>query len=425
MTIRILIMRKAVLFFLLITSFSGFSQKETILSVSEPGKVGLSASVLNEVDTLMQHYVDQKKLPGMVTMVARHGKVVSFKKFGVMGVGKPMQSEAIFRIASMTKPITSVAVMMLYDEGRFQLDDPVSKYIPEFNDLKVFTSIDATGMKLAYQVKQMTIRNLLMHTSGLASGGENTPVDSMYRAADLSGGTLKDMILKLARIPLLYQPGTRWNYSRSSDVLAYLVEVISGKSFDVFLKERIFKPLKMEDTDYSVPNEKLNRVAAVYSPGDSNGIKVLTNPEISNVSAPVKFFSGNGGLMSTAADYMIFAQMLLNKGEYNGVRLLKSKTVELMTSDHITSEIMPDESFFGPLLSGMGFGLGLAVVKETSNSDFKGSAGSYWWAGTANTYFYIDPKEDLILVFMTQFVPNFYYPVCKEFRELVYKSIID
>jgi CubicO group peptidase (beta-lactamase class C family) len=418
-------MRKAVLFFLLITSFSGFSQKETILSVSEPGKVGLSASVLNEVDTLMQHYVDQKKLPGMVTMVARHGKVVSFKKFGVMGVGKPMQSEAIFRIASMTKPITSVAVMMLYDEGRFQLDDPVSKYIPEFNDLKVFTSIDATGMKLAYQVKQMTIRNLLMHTSGLASGGENTPVDSMYRASDLSGGTLKDMILKLARIPLLYQPGTRWNYSRSSDVLAYLVEVISGKSFDVFLKERIFKPLKMEDTDYSVPNEKLNRVAAVYSPGDSNGIKVLTNPEISNVSAPVKFFSGNGGLMSTAADYMIFAQMLLNKGEYNGVRLLKSKTVELMTSDHITSEIMPDESFFGPLLSGMGFGLGLAVVKETSNSDFKGSAGSYWWAGTANTYFYIDPKEDLILVFMTQFVPNFYYPVCKEFRELVYKSIID
>jgi CubicO group peptidase (beta-lactamase class C family) len=302
-------MRKAVLFSLLIVSFSGFSQQETILPVSEPGKVGLSSTELSQVDKLMQRYVDQKKLPGMVTMVARHGKVVSFKKYGVMGVGKPMQLDAIFRIASMTKPITSVAVMMLYDEGRFQLDDPVSKYIPEFKDLKVFSSIDATGINLTEQVEQMTIRNLLMHTSGLASGGENTPVDSMYRAADLSGGTLKDMILKLARIPLLYQPGTRWNYSRSSDVLAYLVEVISGKPFDVFLKERIFKPLKMEDSDYFVTKVKLNRVAAVYSPGDSIGIQVLTNPEINNVSTPVKFFSGNGGLMSTAADYMIFAQM--------------------------------------------------------------------------------------------------------------------
>ena len=425
MTIRILSMRKTVLFLLLLTSLPGFSQQGNILPASAPGKVGLSASVLSQVDTLMQRYVDQKKLPGMVTMVARKGKVASFQKYGAMDAGKPMQLDAIFRIASMTKPITSVALMMLYDEGRFQLDDPVSKYIPEFKDLKVLTSIDAAGMKLTDQVKQMTIRNLLIHTSGLASGGENTPVDSMYRAADLSDGTLKDMIRKLARIPLLYQPGTRWNYSRSSDVLAYLVEVITGKTFDVFLKERIFKPLKMEDTDYSVPEEKHNRVSAVYSPADSNGIKVVTNPEINNVSAPVKFFSGNGGLLSTASDYMIFAQMLLNKGEYNGVRLLKSKTVGLMTSNQITSEIMPDDNFFGPLLSGMGFGFGLAVVKETGQSGYTGTACSYWWAGAANTYFYVDPKEELILVFMTQFVPNFYYPVCKEFREMVYKSIVE
>ena len=413
------------MFFLLLISLPGLSQQGNILPASAPRKVGLSASVLSQVDTLMQRYVDQKKLPGMVTMVARRGKVASFQKYGAMDAGKPMQLNAIFRIASMTKPITSVAVMMLYEEGCFQLDDPVSKYIPEFKDLKVLTSIDAAGMKLTDQVKQMTIRNLLMHTSGLASGGENTPVDSMYRDADLSGGTLKDMIRKLARIPLLYQPGTRWNYSRSSDVLAYLVEVITGKTFDVFLKERIFKPLKMEDTDYSVPEEKLNRVSAVYSPADSNGIKVVTNPGINNVSAPVKFFSGNGGLLSTASDYMIFAQMLLNKGEYNGVRLLKSKTAGLMTSNQITSEIMPDDNFFGPLLSGMGFGFGLAVVKETGQSGYTGTACSYWWAGAANTYFYVDPKEELILVFMTQFVPNFYYPVCKEFREMVYKSMVD
>ena len=387
--------------------------------------MGLSSNRLEEVNTIMQRYVDEKKLPGMITMVARHGRVVSFEKFGLMDTEKPMQLNAIFRIASMTKPITSVAVMMLYEEGFFQLDDPISTYVPEFKDLKVFSSIDKNGLNLVKQVKPMTIRNLLMHTSGLASGGENNPVDSIYRAANLSEGTLKDMIQKLAKIPLLYQPGTRWNYSRSSDVLAYLVEVISGKPFDVFLKERIFKPLNMEDTDYSVPKEKLNRVSAVYGLSDNSGIKVLTNPEITNVSAPVKFFSGNGGLLSTATDYMIFLQMLLNKGVYNGVRLLKSKTVDMMTSNQISNEIMPSNDFFGPLLKGMGYGFGFAVLKENNQSNSMGSVGSYWWAGSANTYFYIDPQKDLILIFMTQFVPNFYYPVCKEFREFVYKSIVE
>jgi CubicO group peptidase (beta-lactamase class C family) len=271
----------------------------------------------------------------------------------------------------------------------------------------------------------MTIRDLLIHTSGLTGVGADSPVDSMYRAANLSDGSLKDMIQKLSKIPLKYQPGTRWQYSRSSDVLGYLVEIISGKPLDIFFKERIFKPLKMMDTDYSVPNEKLNRVCAVYSPGDRSGIKILTDPEINNVSAPVTFLSGNGGLLSTATDYMIFSQMLLNKGEYNGVRLLDAKTVDMMTSDHISNQIMPDDDFFGPLLEGMGFGYGFAVLKENGQFNLIGSTGSYWWAGTANTYFYIDLQKDLILIFMTQFVPNFYYPVCKEIRELVYKSIIE
>lgn len=418
-------MRKPLLFFLLFTSLNCFSQQETILPVSVPEKVDLSPNRLKQAGILMQKYVDEKKLPGMITMVARHGKVVSFEKYGMMDVGKPMQLDAIFRIASMTKPITSVAVMMLYEEGHFQLDDPVAKYIPEFKDIMVFSPIEKNGINLSDQVKPITIRHLLMHTSGLANGGENTPVDSMYRAANLSDGTLKDMIQKLAKIPLLFQPGTQWNYSRSSDVLAYLVEVISGKRFDVFLKERIFRPLKMKDTDYSVPTEKLNRVCAVFSFDDSIGIKVLTDPEINNLSAPVKFFSGNGGLVSTASDYMIFSQMLLNRGEYNGVRFLRSTTVDLMTSNHISNEKMPVDDFFGPLLHGMGFGLGFAVLKENIQSGLIGSAGAYWWAGTANTYFYIDPKKDLILIFMTQYVPNFRYPVCKEFRELVYKSIAE
>ncbi|HEY3388177.1 MAG TPA: serine hydrolase domain-containing protein, partial [Prolixibacteraceae bacterium] len=295
----------------------------------------------------------------------------------------------------------------------------------EFKELKVFSSADKNGIHVEDQKKPMTIRNLLTFTSGLGSGVENTPVDSMYRAANLSGGTLKDMIQKLANIPLLCQPGTRWKYGRSSDVLGYLVEVISGKPLDQFFKERIFIPLKMKDTDYYADKVKLNRVTSVYRPDEHSGIKILTDPEINDVYTPVKFHSGNGGLLSTATDYLIFSQMLLNKGEYNKVRLLDSKTVDMMTSNHITSEIMPDDNFFGPLLNGMGFGFGFAVVKDQGPSTGSGSKGSYWWAGAANTYFYIDPKEDLAIIFMTQFVPNFYYPVCKEFRELVYQSIVD
>lgn len=418
-------MRTIVAFFLLFTSVISFSQQKTMLLTSEPEKVGLSSSILSQVDGVMQRYVSQKKLPGMIAMVARHGKVVKFEKYGLMDDVRPMQLNAIFRIASMTKPITSVAVMILYEEGYFQLDDPVSKYIPEFKDLKVLSSVDKNGINLVNQLNPITIRNLLTHTSGLASGGGNTLVDSMYRSANLYDGTLKDMVQKIAKIPLLYQPGTKWNYSRSSDVLAYLVEVISGKPFDVFLKEKIFKPLKMEDTDYYVSKDKLNRVSAVYSLADSIGIKVLTNPEINNLSAPVKFFSGNGGLVSTATDYMIFSQMLLNKGVLNGTRILKKRTVELMTSNQVSNAIMPSDDLLDQLLTGMDFGFGFAVLKDNSRSNFIGSAGSYWWSGTANTYFYIDPKKDLILIFLTQFVPNFYYPVCKEFRELVYKSIVE
>jgi len=397
------------------------SQTTPILTCSTPENEGISSDSIIRVSTLMQKYVDDRKLPGMIAMVARHGRIVYNENFGWMDEGKTMQSDAIFRIASMTKPITSVAVMILYDDGLFQLDDPVSKYIPEFNDLKVFS--DEHGIKLADPVKPMTIRNLLMHTSGLASGGEDNPVDSVYRTAGLSDGTLKEMILKLAGIPLLYQPGTRWNYSRSSDVLAYLVEVISGKRYDVFLKERIFDPLKMEDTSYTLPAEKLERVMNVYAPRDSGGISAISLPD-SDLTAEVKFLSGNGGLVSTAKDYMIFCQMLLNKGKYNGIRILKEQTVDLMTLNQLVNEIMPDDDFFGTLLSGMGFGLGFAVVKENSGAGITGSPGSYWWAGTANTYFYIDPEENLILIFMTQFVPNFYYPVCREFREIVYRSIV-
>jgi CubicO group peptidase (beta-lactamase class C family) len=417
-------MNKSIFICLVVAFIVSCSQQNIKLPKAKPEQVGMSSDHLNQVKSLIHQYVDENKLPGLIAMVSRHGKVVCFEKYGLMGADKPMQLNAIFRMASMTKPITSVAVMMLYEEGYFKLDDPVEKYIAEFKNLKVFSYKDGAGIHVEDQKKLMTIGDLLKHTSGIASGGENSLVDSIYRKSNLSDGTLKDMVQKLAKIPLKYQPGTQWQYSRSTDVLAYLVEVISGKPFNTFLKEKIFIPLKMNDTDYNVPNEKLNRVCAVYSRGDSSGIKILNNPEINNLSTPVKFFSGNGGLVSTATDYMIFSQMLLNKGEYNGVRLLESKTVDLMTSNHISNEIMPYDNYFGPLLKGMGFGYGFAVLLDTNKSKIIGSNGSYWWSGSANTYFFIDPKEDLIMILMTQFVPNYYYPINREFRELVYKSII-
>ena len=418
-------MKKTIFLCMIIAVIIGScTQRESKLPTVKPEKVGLSSDRLNRIKPAMQRYVDENKLPGLITMVARKGKIVHFEKYGMMDEDKPMQLDAIFSIQSMTKMITSVAVMMLYEEGYFQLDDPISKFIPEFKDLKVFSYKDKNGIHVVDQIKPMTIENLLTHTSGIANFGGNNPVDSMYRAANLLAGTLKDMIQKLSKIPLIYQPGTKWNYSRSTEVLGYLVEVISGKPFDVFLKERIFIPLKMVDTDFSVPKEKINRVAAVYGPADSTGIKVRIKPDTSWMCRPAKFFSGNRGLVSTATDYMIFAQMLMNKGEYNGVRLLGSRTVDFMVQNHISDEIMPTDRYFGPIFSGAGFGLGPGVTQDVSKAFIFGSAGAYWWGGAYSTMFQIDPKEQLILILMTHVTPENSYPF-REFAVLTYQAIVD
>jgi CubicO group peptidase (beta-lactamase class C family) len=416
-------MKHALVFFLFFIPFFGYAQQKNSLSLSTSKKFGISSTGLIRIDSLMFSYVNENKLPGMLTMIAHKGNLISFKEFGSMNVGKPMRSDAIFRIASMTKPVTTVAIMILVDEGLIQLDDPVSKYIPEFKDLQVFSYMDIHGVYSEKQIKQIAIKNLLTHTSGLGSGAEDSYIDSLYKVMKINEGTLKEEIQKLTQIPLKYQPGTRWHYGLSTDVLGYIVEKVSGESLDMFFKERIFQPLKMIDTDYSVPENKLDRVAAVYSMSD-NGIQILNIPEINNVSASAYNIRGNGGLLSTATDYMIFSQMLLNKGEYKGTRILKRETVELMTSNQLTDEIMPDDDFIGKIMSGMGFGLGFAIMKDESHPDKLGSLGSFWWSGTANTYFFIDPKEDLILIFMTQFIPSFYYPVFTEFRQIVYNSIV-
>jgi len=393
------------------------------LPTATPEDVGISSERLKRIAPVMQSYVEENKLPGLITMVARRGKVVHFERFGMMDIEaqKPMEFNTIFRIYSMTKPITSVAIMMLYEEGRFQLDDPVSKFIPEFKDLKVFKNATEEGIELSYTKREMTIRHLLTHTSGLTYGLADRPVDGMYRKAKVleSRTTIKDMVAKLAQIPLLYQPGAEWEYSVSTNVLGYLVEVISGKSFDVFLKERIFEPLRMVDTAFYVPKEEIDRFAANYQPGEEGGIKLFDAPTTSKYSAgPPTFFSGGGGLVSTTSDYVRFCQMLLNKGELDGVRLLGRKTVELMTMNHLSSDKHPFE------MKGVGFGLGFAVVTDVAQTGQLGSEGIFSWGGIAATTFWIDPKEELIGILMTQLMSN-PHPFQQQFKVLTYQAIVD
>jgi CubicO group peptidase (beta-lactamase class C family) len=295
----------------------------------------------------------------------------------------------------------------------------VSKYIPEFKDLKVYASGTSGNMQVAPLERDITIRHLLTHTSGLTYGlFSNTPVDSLYLKAEVlsNEGTLKDMIDKLSHIPLLYQPGSTWHYGVSIDVLGYFVEVLSDMPFDQFLAQRIFQPLDMKDTGFYVPEDKVHRFAANYGPDENGGITVIDKPTTSAFAKPTRFFSGGGGLVSTASDYIRFAQMLLNGGELEGTRLLGRKTVEFMMTNHL-----PEELVVSP---GVGFGLGFAVITDVVKTGILGSEGLSFWLGAANTYFWIDPQEELITMVWTQFIPAEYYPLANEFRVLAYQAIV-
>ncbi len=394
-----------------------------------PEQVGLSSTRLERIHAHMQRYVDQKKYAGILTVIARRGKLAFTDCVGMMDIeaNKPMQFDAIFLIASMTKPITSVAAMMLYEEGHFQLNDPVSKFIPEFKNLKVLNKITGQGMEYESAEREMTIRDLLCHTSGLSGGFDpkNDPIDALYQKVDVRNrdGSLKDMIAKLGELPLATHPGTEWRYSLSTDVLGYLIEVISGMTFEVFLRRRIFEPLGMTDTGFHIPPEKLDRLAVLYSPADS-GLKVAEIPGLSKngLTRPATFFSGNGGLVSSASDYLRFSEMLLNHGELDGARLLSRKTVELMTTNHLAKELLPYR-LVRPQ-NGLGFGLGFSVVMDIGQTAILGSAGTFSWGGAFNTLFWVDPKEEMIGILMTQYsVPQ--QPIRPEFRILAYQAIVD
>ena len=328
----------------------------------------------------MQHYVDEGKIPGALTMIAREGRLVHFEKFGMRDVAgaKRMEFDTIFRIYSMTKPITSIAVMMLYEEGHFQLNTPVSEFIPAFKNMKCYSEnanepVDAEC--------EMTVKHLLTHTSGLIYGGDGSrPIDVAYEKANFYVGTLADMVRKLGDIPLYHNPGDAWNYGMSTDVLGYLVEIVSGMSFEEFLRIRIFEPLGMVDTAFSVPDAKAERYATLYEPNEDGGIQVIENAPVS-IGARSFPPSGGAGLQSTAADYLRFCQMLLNEGELEGERLLGKKTVELIRMNHIDDAWQPLER------EGCGFGLGFSVVTDVAKTGSPGSLGTYAWGGLASTTF--------------------------------------
>ncbi|MHC4544243.1 MAG: serine hydrolase domain-containing protein [Planctomycetota bacterium] len=394
----------------LVVPFAAHAEK---MPITSPEEVGMSPEKLVQVKPAVQALVDNEKIAGASVIVARKGEIVLFETFGMMDreANKPMESDTIFRFYSMTKPITSVAVMMLYEEGKLNLDDPVSKYIPEFKGLKVY----AESGKHAEQEREMSIRDLLRHSSGLTYGFfGNTPVDKMYRARSVFDweSSLQDMINKLSKIPLLYQPSTKWHYSVSTDVLGYLVQKVSGQSLDKFFKKRIFKPLKMKDTAFHVPEKKIERFAVCYGPKLSGGLKVVDEPAKSRYLKKRSLFSGGGGLVSTARDYMRFCQMLLNKGQLDGKRLLLPETVEMMTTNQLPNSVRRGKDG--------GFGLGFSVRLK----DGKLPKGEYGWGGVASTHFWISPKDELVVIALSQYMP---YSARLEnaVKPIVYDSILN
>ncbi len=398
---------------------------------AKPESVGLSSERLDRIGTVVQRSIDDKQIAGAVTMVVRHGRVAWFKAQGMMDreAGKPMRPDAMFRICSMTKPITSVAVMMLYEEGRFQLDDPISKYMPEFKNPKVLVK-PASGQPYSIPAtREITIRDLLRHTSGLTYNW-NQDLGKMYDGANVASGllqydgTIADSVKRMAALPLLFNPGERWEYSLSVDVLGRLVEVVSGKPLDEFFRVRIFEPLAMKDTYFYPPDNKLDRLAAAYSYDDDKGLTRFPDTPVTEgfltysadypYRGPKKLFSGGAGLVSTASDYARFCQMMLENGELGNTRLLSRKSVELMISDQL-GKVSPEQ----------GFGLGFGVEGVKAPLAELGSIGEYDWGGFFYTGFSVDPKEQMVVIFMAQLHPEGSVDIKARVQTLAYQAIND
>ncbi|GAB4561988.1 MAG: serine hydrolase domain-containing protein [Rhizobacter sp.] len=386
-----------------------------------PESLGFSRAGLNRLSAALSEQIDKQRLPGVVAMVVRRGKLAYFEALGQRdpASGDAMRPDSIFRIYSMTKPVVSVAAMMLFDEGRLFLSDPVAKYLPEFMHTPVGV-VRADGViDHVPATRAMTVQDLLRHTSGLTYEIlAEAPIRKLYARAKIyrRDWTNEDFSKALAALPLMYQPGTVWDYSRATDLLGRLVEVVSGQPLRDFFQTRIFEPLGMVDTGFHVPAEQLHRLAEPFAKDPDSGAEV----KVLDVREPVAMDMGGGGLVSTAADYARFCQMLINGGQLDGHRLLSRKTVELMTSDHLGG--LPSMSDLLP--PGHGFGLGFAVRLQTGMAPVAGSEGLYFWGGLAGTTFFIDPKEELYAVLMVQ-APGQRDEVRALFRNLVYAAIGD
>jgi CubicO group peptidase (beta-lactamase class C family) len=396
------------------------------LATARPEKVGMSSERLARITALARRYVDEGKLAGVVTLVARHGKVVHYEAVGKQNLesGAPMTRDTLFRIYSMSKPITAVAAMILYEEGKFQLTDPVSKFVPELKGLKV----SKDGAEVAPQ-SEINMQQLLSHTAGFSYGFSGSdPVDKRYQDEKvLSSKDLDEFIKRLAKIPLRYEPGNRWHYSVAVDVTGAVIERISGQRFDRFLRERVFAPLKMEDTFFEVPESKLSRFGTNHRwNAEQRKLEVLPSSDYP-IYRNTTFFSGGGGLVSSAMDYMRFAEMLRNGGELEGVRVLSPKTIELMTMNHLPAMVKVGPSGEAPSLGGSGgsgFGLGFGIITDVPKSGVIGSVGEYSWSGAAGTLFWVDPVEDLVVVGMVQLLQS-PWPLRRELKTLIYQALTE
>ncbi len=418
-----LLARHRVLFMaavLAVAASAALSSKD--LPSAKPEDVGLSSQRLSRMSQAIHAYVDAGRTPGVVTLIARHGKVVHVDAYGKADLpsGRATRADDIFRMYSMTKPITSVALLMLYEEGKFQLTDPLAKFFPAFADVKVLNGMTPAGGTLLDSPRRpITIQDVFRHTAGFTYGFfGGSPVDKMYQDSNIFGTDLDGLMMKLAKMPLLYQPGERWVYSVAHDVQAALVEKLSGQKFDDYVRQRIFTPLGMNDSMFKIPADKKSRVPGLYALGRDGKLAVDTSP-LGGAGYGDQVFGGYS-ISTTAGDYALFAQMLLNKGQLNNVRLLSPKTVELMATNHLSPAAMASADILG---RGTGYGLGVSVLLNPAERGNVGSVGEFGWSGAASTHVLIDPKEDLVAIYCTQLMGGD-FNLRAEFATLLYQSIV-
>ena len=423
-------MKKAILAGLILVMGSTAWAKD--LPSVRPEREGFSSERLDRITEITQAYVDEGKLAGVITMVSRRGKIVHFEAVGKRGANDdtPLQKDDLFRIYSMTKPITAVAAMQLYEQGKFHLSDPVSKYVPELKGLSV---LNADGEQVPAQ-REMTMQQLLTHTTGLSYGfnPKGDPVDQLYVDADLwNSADLDEFAQKVAKLPLKFEPGAQWHYSIAVDITGLVVERISGQSFDEYLQENIFEPLGMDDTFFAVPDDKVDRFLPNHFINPET--KALTQiPEEQGTAMRdyrnVTLFSGGGGLVSTTMDYMKFAEAMRNDGSYNGARILGPKTVKYMATNHLDASIVSggsgEQPTLGGQLRGFGFGLGFGLVTDTAAGGVMGSVGEFNWGGAAGTVFWIDPVEELVVVGMIQLMGS-PYPFRSDLKVATYQALTE